>query len=135
MRMMLLGEISSRMPSGACCRRQRFRSAIATAFFASACPTMYRSSSATICFGVRSASRARVCSVRLEGMELGTGDGDQGTRIRQKLNVLCPPFPVPSRLQDMDIRVRIHADLASDSQAALDDLLWVEIGVRDQCTR
>ena len=40
MRMMLLGEISSRISSGACCRRQRLRSAIATAFFAFPCPTM-----------------------------------------------------------------------------------------------
>jgi hypothetical protein len=40
MRMMLFGEISSRMDSGARCRRQRLRRAIATAFFASDCPTM-----------------------------------------------------------------------------------------------
>jgi hypothetical protein len=40
MRMMLFGEISSRIDSGARWRRHRLRSAIATAFFASACPTM-----------------------------------------------------------------------------------------------
>jgi hypothetical protein len=40
MRMMLLGEISSRMLSGARCRRHRFLSAMATAFLASFCPTM-----------------------------------------------------------------------------------------------
>ncbi len=38
--MMLFGRISSRIPSGACCRRQRFRIAMATAFLALACPTM-----------------------------------------------------------------------------------------------
>jgi hypothetical protein len=38
--MMLLGEISSRIGSGARCRRHRLRSAIATAFLASAWPTM-----------------------------------------------------------------------------------------------
>jgi hypothetical protein len=51
-------------PLGARWRRHRFRSAIATAFFASACPTMYRSSSATILRGDRSARRASACSVR-----------------------------------------------------------------------
>jgi hypothetical protein len=38
--MMLFGEISSRIDSGACCRRHRFRRAMATAFFASDWPTM-----------------------------------------------------------------------------------------------
>jgi hypothetical protein len=38
--MMLFGEISSRIDSGACCRRHRLRSAMATAFLASAWPTM-----------------------------------------------------------------------------------------------
>src|SRR5213075_2498809 len=42
---------------------------------------------------------------------------------------------VPSRLQDVDVRIRIHADLAGDSQTAIDDLFWIELGVRDQCTR
>jgi hypothetical protein len=39
-RMMLLGAISSRIFSGARWRRQRLRSAIATDFLASSCPTM-----------------------------------------------------------------------------------------------
>ena len=47
--MMLLGRISSRSSSSTCWRRQRLRSAMATAFLASFCPTMYLSSSATIC--------------------------------------------------------------------------------------
>jgi hypothetical protein len=38
--MMLYGVISSRMSSGACERRQRFRMAMATAFFAASWPTM-----------------------------------------------------------------------------------------------
>ena len=38
--MMLFGRISSRMSSGACERRQRLRTAIATAFFATSWPTM-----------------------------------------------------------------------------------------------
>src|SRR5688500_15317002 len=52
--MMLLGMISSRRSAGTRCRRQRFRNAIATAFLASSWPTMYLSSSATICCGVSS---------------------------------------------------------------------------------
>jgi hypothetical protein len=38
--MMFLGAISSRSSSGTCWRRQRLRSAIATARFASVWPTM-----------------------------------------------------------------------------------------------
>jgi hypothetical protein len=49
---MFLGVISVRSGSGTCERRQRLRSAIATARFASACPTMYLSSSWTISAGV-----------------------------------------------------------------------------------
>jgi hypothetical protein len=40
MRMMLYGVISSRISSGVCARRQRFRTAMATAFLAASCPTM-----------------------------------------------------------------------------------------------
>ena len=45
---MFLGVISWRSGSATCCRRQRFLSAIATARFARACPTMCLSSSWTI---------------------------------------------------------------------------------------
>jgi len=38
--MMLYGVISSRMSSGACARRQRFRTAMATAFLAASWPTI-----------------------------------------------------------------------------------------------
>jgi len=44
--------ISVRSGSATCARRQRLRSAIATARFASACPTMCLSSSCTISCGV-----------------------------------------------------------------------------------
>src|SRR3954469_24543072 len=49
---MFLGVISGRSFSSTCCLRQRLRSAIATARLASACPTMWRSSSETISWGV-----------------------------------------------------------------------------------
>src|SRR4051812_38479897 len=50
---MFLGATSWRIASGSCCRRQRLRTATATARLASRWPMMKRSSSATICFGVR----------------------------------------------------------------------------------
>jgi hypothetical protein len=50
---MFFGLTSCRSDSPSCCRRHRFRIATATARFASAWPTMYLSSSATICLGVR----------------------------------------------------------------------------------
>ena len=53
---MFFGITSSLMSSGSCCRRIRFRSAIATDRFASACPTIYLSSAATIRRGVRSSN-------------------------------------------------------------------------------
>src|SRR5215813_13672562 len=49
---MFLGVISWRSFSSTCCRRQRLRSAMATARLASFWPTMWRSSSETISWGV-----------------------------------------------------------------------------------
>src|SRR5215212_2439990 len=51
-RMMFFGVTSVRSSAASCCLRQRLRMATATAFFAAFCPTMYLSSSATICRGV-----------------------------------------------------------------------------------
>src|SRR3982074_101315 len=51
---MFLGRTSSRSPSGSCRRRQRLRSAIATARLASCWPTMCLSSSETISRGEKS---------------------------------------------------------------------------------
>src|SRR5688500_2177810 len=50
---MFLGVTSCRSSSGSCWRRQRFLSATATARLASSCPTILRSSSATIWRGER----------------------------------------------------------------------------------
>ena len=50
--MMFFGETSSRISSGTRCRRQRLRTAIATARLASPWPMMWRSSSCTISRGV-----------------------------------------------------------------------------------
>src|SRR5215204_4514044 len=109
MRMMLFGEISLRMDSGACWRRQRLRSAMATAFLASACPTMYRSSSATICRGVRSARRANACCVRGEAMS--------------------------ARLEHGDVGIGVHADLAGDRERLAHDVRGGELRVDGERTR
>src|SRR4051794_36372888 len=50
---MFFGATSWRIASGSRCLRQRLRIATATARLASFCPTMYLSSSVTICLGVR----------------------------------------------------------------------------------
>ena len=51
--MMFFGAISSLRSSGTCCRRQRFRRAMAIDRLALSCPMMYLSSSATISDGLR----------------------------------------------------------------------------------
>ena len=58
---MFLGAISSRSGDSTCIRRQRLRSARATARLAARCPTMWRSNSRTMRLGVRS-SAASGCS-------------------------------------------------------------------------
>src|SRR5689334_25269868 len=72
---------------------------------------MYRSSSATICRGVRSASFASACSVRLLGM-----------------------FGL-SGFENRDVRVGIHANVAGDLKALLDDVLRLEGGVDEEGAR
>src|SRR6201989_3204547 len=54
---MFFGSTSSRSRSSSCMRRQRLRSAIATARLASPCPMMKRSSSETISRGEKSVMR------------------------------------------------------------------------------
>ena len=56
MRIRLLGAISCLISSSTRCRRHRLRSTMATDFLASSWPTMYLSSSVTICLGVSSSS-------------------------------------------------------------------------------
>src|SRR5215471_8116870 len=50
--MIFFGATSSRSSGASCCRRQRFRRAMATARLALSCPTIYLSSSCTISRGV-----------------------------------------------------------------------------------
>jgi hypothetical protein len=59
---MFFGRISRAISGSSCCRRQRFRSATATAFFAFFWPTMNLSSSETISRGVEEAGSWRTSS-------------------------------------------------------------------------
>src|SRR5262245_47764720 len=76
--MMFFGAISSRSSGASCCRRQRLRSAMATARFAARCPTMYLSSSRTISLGVRRSPEngSSVVAGRWMTMTLEAFDGD-----------------------------------------------------------
>src|SRR5206468_11068138 len=76
---------------------------------ATAWPTMSRSSSATICRGVRSASRANACCVRGEAMS--------------------------ARLEHGDVGVGVDADLAGDGEALAHDVRGSELGVGGEGTR
>ena len=80
----LLGRISSRSSSSTCWRRQRLRSAIATAFFASDWPTMYLSSSATTWRGVSWSSQWGASSPDADcaGAVGGAGDWAGGEVMR-----------------------------------------------------
>jgi hypothetical protein len=73
--MMFFGAISSRSSGGSCWRRQRLRSAIATARLAAFWPTMCRSSSVTIWRGV-SFSAARAGSSAVPGKTITIIDPD-----------------------------------------------------------
>ena len=62
----VLGRDVLRSSSGNCWRRQRLRMATATARLAASWPTMYRSSSWTICRGVNSSATAYLLKSRSE---------------------------------------------------------------------
>src|SRR5690606_13550673 len=114
---MFFGVISLLSGSATCDRRQRLRSAIATARFASSCPTMCLSSSWTTSLGVIDIPFAPpvVCV-------LG--------RAR--------PGPLPCRslqLLARDLPVRVDADVARDRQRLLDDIAGLKLRVVDQRLR
>src|SRR5262245_36960982 len=81
---MFLGVISWRSGSATCCRRQRLRSAIATARFARPCPTMNLSSSCTISWGVMLLMSERLSFQRLYSSLMIRIDAQVG-RNRQRL--------------------------------------------------
>src|SRR5690606_7805091 len=108
---MFLGITSFRSSSSSCARRQRLRSAMATARLACCWPTMWRSSSCTISRGVM-----------VE--ELGLGIGDSGLGKAGDCEAGSDPggagFRIPnpesrlSELFDDDVAVGVDADVAGD---------------------
>src|SRR5262245_61645359 len=107
---MFFGVISPRSLSSTCWRRQRLRSAIATARLASCWPTMWRSSSETISCGVMLADMAW-----------------RPARWR----------PADGLLQHLDgvVLVGVDAQLAGDLQRPLHHLGCRQRGVRQQGAR
>src|SRR4051812_27959177 len=94
---MFFGVISERIGSSTCWRRQRVRSAIATARLAAAWPTMCRSSSETISCGV----------IARAGKDFGVGASS---------TISLEGF------DDM-VLVRVDAEVAGDLERPLDDVL------------
>src|SRR5690349_126621 len=107
---MFLGVISPRSFSSTCWRRQRLRRAMATALLAAACPTMWRSSSETISWGVME-DMMRRRSLRVGRAERST----QGL--------------------DGVVHVGIDAKLAGDFKRLLDDVAGPQLGVVEQAFR
>src|SRR3546814_5907601 len=81
---MFLGSTSSRRSSGNCWRRQRLRSAMATARLASFWPTMKRSSSETISRGERLVTRLQA----FDGEAVVGVDADTGGRSEEHTSEL-----------------------------------------------
>src|ERR1700690_1097763 len=88
---MFFGGISGRRASATCCRRQRLRSAIATARFAAFWPTMCLSSSSTI-------SRGVMCDIG--SLPLEFLDGQIAIRVNTDIRRdIQRPFDDVARLQ------------------------------------
>src|SRR5690606_17012900 len=129
---MFLGITSLRSSSSSWARRQRLRSAIATARLACCWPTMWRSSSCTISRGVM-----------VEELGLGIGDSGFGkagvvTRASDPAGESAFESRIPnpesllSELFDNDVAVGIDADVACDPERLGGDGLRVEFGMREQ---
>src|ERR1700738_4774210 len=107
---MFFGVISPRSGSATCARRQRLRSAIATARFASAWPTMNLSSSCTISCGV-------IIAGAWTAVEGGVG------RVSA--------MSASERFDDM-VLVRVDAELARDGERFLDDFRGLELRIVEE---
>src|SRR5690606_15998860 len=137
--MMLLGTISSRSSSSTRCRRQRLRRAMATAFLAASCPTMYLSSSATTWRGVSSSLHPSAAALSSGGgPSVAAGSvGDRGSAVCIFVIGCACCFECGSslerqiagaggsrvaQLQHGDVQVGVDADLPGDLQPAPDDV-------------
>src|SRR4051812_13573795 len=130
---MFFGITSSRSLSSSRRRRQRLRSAIATARLASPWPTMKRSSSETISRGEKSVmsrflfrhSGARAKPANPESIFNAGGYWIPGSRWR------APRNDGSSSLQGLDrhVAVGVDADIGRDRHRLLDDRLGVHVGL------
>src|SRR6185312_13593139 len=125
---MFLGVTSLRNAGSSCIRRQRSRSAIATARLALCWPMMKRSSSLTISRGVNSDMSTRIGNVMGIGKSGGLGEsiGSQRAFCRFSIPIL------DSQLFDRDVVVGVDADVAGDPERLLDDLACLQVGVVQQ---
>src|SRR5690606_2844644 len=142
---MFLGITSLRSSSGSCARRQRLRSAIATARLAEAWPTMWRSSSCTIWRGVMVEDdpgwfmylplgrRPRERGGRAALYSIGKTSPVIGTR--QLPERRWPFRQRRSEFLDHHVAIGVDADVAGDIQRLGGDGARVEPGVRKQCAR
>src|SRR5690606_201373 len=108
------GVISSRRRSSSCMRRQRLRSAIATARLAWFWPTMYLSSSLTISRGVMT--------------EVRGGDGRFDIKRFHNSAAAIEFF-------DSAVVIGVDADIAGDGEAAFDNIARRQFGAVEQGAR
>src|SRR4051794_21520711 len=126
---MFFGVISPSIDSSTCWRRQRLRSAIATARLAPLWPTMWRSSSETISCGVMllmSAPHPTDTSADPpEGKPAGSGAARRSARSARSgsASFEC--------LDDV-VLIRVDAQLAGDLERLLDDVLRRQLRVEQQ---
>src|SRR5215813_8221467 len=121
---MFLGVISWRSFSSTCCRRQRLRSAMATARLASFWPTMWRSSSETISWGVIELIGLPPPGSALRAAPPPSASGG-GERLRAAVRRSFEHL-------DRVVHVRVDAQLARDLERLLDDVARAQLRVLQQ---
>src|SRR5687767_3622395 len=137
---MFFGVISVRIGSATCWRRQRLRSAIATARFARPCPTMYLSSSCTISGGVMPPrpSFGFIPAPRKRGQsklrDRAISRCKRPYRYFRKIALTPFPFSSFERL-DAALLVGIDADVAGDCQRLVDDFFRRQRRILEQGPR
>src|SRR3990172_2903349 len=133
--MMFFGATSSRSSAGRLWRRQRLRSAMATAFLAASWPTMYRSSSVTISVGVSGVASVTSSSPRRPRSAVRMSAKGAKEPYRSAKSSTLPLGKRSFERLDRYVIVRIDADARGDPERLLGDLLGREAGVGAQRPR
>src|SRR5688500_9055161 len=113
--MMFFGATSCRIDSGSWRRRQRFRTATATARFASAWPTMYLSSSETICLGVRCCIGRMLCTPTTAANE-----PDEGGKTESPDGAVCKHYDPSAEPAHWNQPQRQHQDSTNGNEGIAD---------------